>query len=445
MCTALDTDPDDPAPIIGRKALIRAAEANSGPSQGGRYSPDLPQPPGDRTPGTAPVPVERLVARIGKKWHNGRVLKIRFLEGDPVLHQRIIDAAQEWTQYANIGFDFGDRPGAEIRISLNPTASSESTIGTDALRVANPLPTMNLAVTTASAGSVVRTTALHEFGHALGLMHEHQSPVAGIPWDVPAVYAYYAANGGSTPDEVDANVLRKLEKTRTQYSEFDPASIMVYPVDDALTLGTYSIPWNTVFSENDKLWIARMYPRPGQHPDVFLRLLTLRCVRTEDWAEDEPYLKVDGKVVWRGDLDNGKTAGLQILPPVKIDHPTKIELYDEDGPLDPDDKLGTITVDVGDYNSQAIERVLSRRGAKYILTYAIDSQSKPWVFRPMARPMVLANLNGKRLHQPHCVYCARIKEAHRVPQTGFTDAGLIPAFLHSGFRGCAYCMRHLRW
>jgi hypothetical protein len=30
---------------------------------------------------------------------------------------------------------------------------------------------------------------LHEFGHALGLIHEHQNPVGGIQWNKPAVYA----------------------------------------------------------------------------------------------------------------------------------------------------------------------------------------------------------------------------------------------------------------
>lgn len=33
---------------------------------------------------------------------------------------------------------------------------------------------------------------LHEFGHALGAIHEHQHPEAAIPWDKPKVYEYYA-------------------------------------------------------------------------------------------------------------------------------------------------------------------------------------------------------------------------------------------------------------
>ena len=47
----------------------------------------------------------------------------------------------------------------------------------------------------------------HEFGHALGMIHEHQNPAAQgeIPWDKPKVYAYYAQQGWSK-DDVDTNI-----------------------------------------------------------------------------------------------------------------------------------------------------------------------------------------------------------------------------------------------
>jgi len=35
-------------------------------------------------------------------------------------------------------------------------------------------------------------TVIHEFGHALGMIHEHQHPLAAIPWDKDKVYTYYA-------------------------------------------------------------------------------------------------------------------------------------------------------------------------------------------------------------------------------------------------------------
>lgn len=34
-------------------------------------------------------------------------------------------------------------------------------------------------------------TIIYEFGHALGLHHEHQSPTANIQWNKEKVYEYY--------------------------------------------------------------------------------------------------------------------------------------------------------------------------------------------------------------------------------------------------------------
>ena len=54
---------------------------------------------------------------------------------------------------------------------------SWSYLGTDAARVPKECFTMNL-------GFVDRPTVLHEFGHSLGLIHEHQSPFpGGFEWN----------------------------------------------------------------------------------------------------------------------------------------------------------------------------------------------------------------------------------------------------------------------
>ena len=54
---------------------------------------------------------------------------------------------------------------------------SWSYLGTDATRVPKESFTMNL-------GFVDRPTVLHEFGHSLGLIHEHQSPFpGGFKWN----------------------------------------------------------------------------------------------------------------------------------------------------------------------------------------------------------------------------------------------------------------------
>src|SRR5690606_31673931 len=70
-------------------------------------------------PGVMPdIPHVYLAAITGKLWQPGRVLRVRFLDGDPRVHERIPPFAHQWSAYANITFEFGDDPDAEIRISF---------------------------------------------------------------------------------------------------------------------------------------------------------------------------------------------------------------------------------------------------------------------------------------------------------------------------------------
>ena len=204
---------------------------------------------------------ERLALLTGKAWKPGRTLHIGFIGGGRTVRSRVQAIAEEWTEHANIRFEFGHDRDGEIRVAFAPGASW-SLHGTEALGAKRSEPTMNLGwLGPETTDEEYSRVVLHEFGHALACVHEHQSPESGIPWDREAVYRYYAGppNGWSR-DEVDFNIFKTYGRNQTQFSEFDPASIMLYPVPQELTLGNFEIGWNAALSATDKSFIAERYP-----------------------------------------------------------------------------------------------------------------------------------------------------------------------------------------
>jgi serralysin len=194
----------------------------------------------------------------GKFWPAGKVLKVKFLNGSATLQNKVLNYAKTWSNHADVTFIKVLAGNAEIRVRFG-NIGHNSYVGTDNLLIAQNLQTMNFQLTDNSSESDVRRVALHEFGHALGLNHEHQNPFANISWDKPKVYAYYAANQGWSQQMVDAQVLNKQAFETTQHTNLDPQSIMSYSIPASLTTNGFSIPWNTELSAVDKEFIGKMY------------------------------------------------------------------------------------------------------------------------------------------------------------------------------------------
>jgi len=206
----------------------------------------------------------RAVVEVMKLWDNGRRLRVKFTDGVHQVQNKVAAIAKEWEAVANLKLDFVTGGASEIRISFADVGFSWSTVGTDALTVPSTEATMNygwLEPTTSQREyeRVVR----HEFGHALGMGHEHQNPGAQIPWDKPKVYAHYAQQGW-TRDDVDDNIFDVYSEDMTNHTAFDPTSIMQYAIPDSLTIGSYSVGWNTTLSPIDVEFMGRQYPKDSQ-------------------------------------------------------------------------------------------------------------------------------------------------------------------------------------
>jgi serralysin len=201
-----------------------------------------------------------------KRWAPGRRLRIRFLNGDALLQQRVFDAAAEWQRFANVSFIRSSDPNSEIRIRFTGDNASWSRLGTDVQFFPPSSHTMQFGwLSTTTPDDSLRAVVLHEFGHALGLIHEHQQPAAAIPWDTAAVYKWYAERGWDSAT-VNEQVFHRSSGRETQYSQFDPASIVLYPIPSELTRGVVTIGWNSQLSPTDVRYIGCWYfsgPRPA--------------------------------------------------------------------------------------------------------------------------------------------------------------------------------------
>jgi hypothetical protein len=205
----------------------------------------------------------QIAAITGKMWSPGRTLRVRFMDGDPRIADRCIPFAREWEKHANIKFSFGSDPNSELRISFK-YRGSWSFVGTDCLAVDPAEATMNFGWLDHDApNDEFARVVTHEFGHALALIHEHQNPTASIPWNKEAVYAYFqGAPNYWTKEQVDINLFTRYSADITRFSEFDPNSIMLYPIPSEFLLNPrFAVGWNRALSETDKRFIAILYPR----------------------------------------------------------------------------------------------------------------------------------------------------------------------------------------
>ncbi|KAH9995887.1 hypothetical protein BJV74DRAFT_298804 [Russula compacta] len=205
--------------------------------------------------------VYSLALENANQWENGRTLTVCFLDGSADLQRRVKEIASEWMRYANIKFQFVEGREAEIRIKFTGKGGpSRSWVGKDNLWTSAE-ETMALGIEETSLEARIRHVVLHEFGHALGCVHEHMQPNFPLTWNEQVVID--AHKGIWDEDRVRENIFRKYAQDEVQASRFDPESIMLYPIRKGWTTKEgYVTRMNSNLSEIDKEFISSMYPFP---------------------------------------------------------------------------------------------------------------------------------------------------------------------------------------
>jgi len=158
---------------------------------------------------------------------------------------------------------FVPRGNGNIRIGFDNTSGAWSLLGTDCKMEQGK--TMNF-------GWIDVGTIIHEFGHAIGLIHEHQNPKGGIKWDVPKVLAWAAQTQGWDESTARRNIIDAYSIESLNATEFDPKSIMLYFFPGELTLTGKGTKPNFILSERDVNHIYSVYEgemNPSEFYDKF--------------------------------------------------------------------------------------------------------------------------------------------------------------------------------
>lgn len=242
-------------------------------------------------------------------WPNGSVLKVGFLDGEEWQQAYVGYIVQKYlTPLVNLTFQFtlgqisDSDTSYQIRISFDENKGSYSLTGTKSAEIhyhpnstipIRPQPaSMNFGWTDApvqypflfhgkryttpsefpqggygfmdSNGNAYGTTILHQFGHALGMSHEHSTPFGhSFRYDKEAVYEELRMNKW-TKEAIETQVV-SLEVKKE--NDFDYFSIMKYTIDTlqleppvSADMELWATTANYSFSPCDMAYLANAYP-----------------------------------------------------------------------------------------------------------------------------------------------------------------------------------------
>ncbi|SRR6266478_1499710 len=221
------------------------------------------------------------VVQTALKWP-GNKASVCFFDGRREARDHVAETAQKWSNSNAMRLDFGPEGNrrtcdsavaSDIRVSFRGSGYW-SYVGIQAKHINSRKQTLNLqGLDKSSFDSEDDGVILHEFGHAIGFEHEHQSPVGGCDEEFNWDYLYTSM--GWSPEEVDRNMKRLNVSSNMSgllTTEFDRKSIMLYSLSpdafkNAATAKCFISKPNNDISKIDQTAVQTVYPAlPVQGP-----------------------------------------------------------------------------------------------------------------------------------------------------------------------------------
>jgi serralysin len=194
----------------------------------------------------------------------------------------------EWTQKIiekyyvplinlNITWDAVPIDKSDVRISFVAAKGAFSLLGTQSLTIPKDTATMNLGWLDQNSSNTDKNPELtgtgivvvHEFGHMLGMIHEHQRGDEPMKWNKDKVYeALGDPPNNWSHDMVDSQIFKQWDMNTLNSSKFDKFSAMEYIFPNTFFISPPNLKDTKYLSNLDIIWVNKTYPGKSLPPGI---------------------------------------------------------------------------------------------------------------------------------------------------------------------------------
>ena len=191
------------------------------------------------------------------------------------LTSQILKMANNWTANCSVKFvSTNNFEESDISIGFKPFSGTYSYLGTDSKVVISlGKNSMNidpmwatsfwdLENTTSFVKDYLRHAVEHEFGHALGLIHEHQREDRPFTWDIQWMKENKQLLGLNSWNAIKSNYIDVFEMPYLSHGSYDNKSTMLYSWVKKATIEKIESKIEDIFyiSQGDLAQISLLYP-----------------------------------------------------------------------------------------------------------------------------------------------------------------------------------------